>query len=349
MPFELLGPANCLALGEVSETSQISLPDRRTPAATRLREHPDPTRHPSGDWLRITDVPTRRQLLCTAGLGGVAAAVGLSGCGTTPAPAGSNDTPGSATRITYGSDPSQFGELSVPTNPAQATLPVVVILHGGFWSSTYGQELGRPLAADLIRSGVAVWNVEYRRIGAGEGGGGGWPATGLDVAAALEALAGPVQQAAHGRLDLQRVVAVGHSAGGQLAGWLAARPRARDGVGLRGVVAQAGVMDLKAAAAVQLGGGAVQTFLGGSPQQQPAAYAQASPTARAPLPVPVVCVHGRSDVTVPPSQSMSFVAADTAAGGSASLRMVEGDHFAMLDPGSAAWSTCRAETLRLLG
>ena len=277
------------------------------------------------------------------------AAFGLSGCSRTLAAAGSHDTPGSATMLRYGSDPSQFGELSLPANATRARLPVVVILHGGFWSSSYGLELGRPLAADLTRSGVAVWNVEYRRIGTGEGGGGGWPATGLDVAAALDALATDVQRAAPGRLDLRRVVAVGHSAGGQLAGWLAARPRAKDAVRLRGVVAQAGVMDLQAAADGQLGGGAVQAFLGGSPQQQPTAYAQASPTARAPLGVPVVCVHGRSDSTVPLSQSMRFVSVDTAAGGSASLRLVEGDHFAMLDTGSAAWSTCRAEALRLLG
>ena len=152
---------------------------------------------------------------------------------------------------------------------------VAVVVHGGFWRQAYGLELGRPLAADLAAAGWAAWNIEYRRVG----GGGGWPATFDDVAAGLDALAGPGQHAAGGRLALDRVVAVGHSAGGQLAAWLAARPapagrRARvrhPQVRLRGVVSQAGVLDLVDASANGVGRGAVEDLLGGRPDAVPGA------------------------------------------------------------------------------
>ena len=86
-------------------------------------------------------------------------------------------------RLSYGPQPAQFGELHLPERPAGRRIGVAVVLHGGFWRQAYGLELGRPLAADLAAAGVAAWNVEYRRVG----GGGGWPATFADVAAAWTA------------------------------------------------------------------------------------------------------------------------------------------------------------------
>src|SRR5690348_11935492 len=130
----------------------------------------------------------------------------------------------------------------MPTGPPRG---VVVVVHGGFWRHAYDLSLGRPLAADLAATGLAAWNIEYRRVG----GGGGWPATFDDVAAAVDALAGPVSSVHP--LPLDRVVALGHSAGGQLAAWLSARPGlppdapgAHPRVTLRGAVSQAGVLDL---------------------------------------------------------------------------------------------------------
>ncbi|CAN5130950.1 hypothetical protein BH09ACT8_BH09ACT8_07270 [soil metagenome] len=148
---------------------------------------------------------------------------------------------------------------------------MVVILHGGYRRDSYGAELGRPLAADLAAKGFATVNVEYRRVNDG----GGWPQTGSDVAAAVDALATEGQRLAGGRLDLSHVVALGHSAGGQLAGWLAARRGAA--VSLTGAVLQAGVLDLVRAAETGLGGRA----------------------ALVPLGVPSICVHGAEDSTVP--------------------------------------------------
>ena len=271
----------------------------------------------------------------------------LAACSTAPRPAAGTSAP---VRLDYGPDGSRFGELTLPAG--DGPVPVVVVVHGGFWRSGYGLELGRPLAVDLANSGVAAWNVEYRRVG----GGGGWPATFDDVAAAVDLLAGPVQDAAAGRLDLARVVAVGHSAGGHLAAWLAARPGLPDGapgadpaVALRGAVSQAGVLDLVDAAERSVGGSAVPDLMGATPGDDPRRYALASPVARLPIGVPVVCVHGTDDANVPIRQSERFVAAAGSAGGTAELVTLPGvDHFALIDPATEAWRACREAALRLL-
>jgi acetyl esterase/lipase len=205
----------------------------------------------------------------------------------------------------------------------------VVVIHGGFWKASYGAELGRPLAADLVNRGFAALTVEYRRVGDG----GGWPQTGEDVAAAVDAL----RERSTG-LDLNRVVALGHSAGGQLAGWLASRRDAA--VSVTGAVLQAGVLDLVGGSRERLGDGAVDDFLGGSPTENPQAYAQASPLALVPLGVPSVCVHGTADVHVPLRQSEDFVEAARQAGDTTELQTFDGDHFPPVDVGSAAWQLC---------
>jgi acetyl esterase/lipase len=256
-------------------------------------------------------------------VGGLAAIVAGCGSGT---PNGLGDDNGSV-RYTYGEHPSQYAEITLPTGPNPA--PVVVIIHGGYWSANYGAELGRPLAADLATRGFATVNVEYRRVGDG----GGWPQTGQDVAAAVEAL-----RAHSPGMDLNRVVALGHSAGGQLAGWLASR---RGGaVPLSGVVLQAGVLDLVRGSAEGLGGGAIDAYLGGSPTEKPDAYAQASPIALVPLGVPSLCVHGTADTLVPIRQSQDFVEAARRAGDSTQLQSFDGGHFDLITIGTEAWNLC---------
>ncbi len=244
------------------------------------------------------------------------------------------------TSARYGDHPSQIGDLWVPDGPGPH--PVVVVLHGGFWRAAYDRGLGEPLARDLARHGFAAWNLEYRRVGAG----GGWPATLTDVAAGIDhlgGLAGP-----HG-LDLARVTAVGHSAGGQLAVWAAARPtlgRGLPGAGpavrVVGAVSQAGVLDLQDAARHGLGDGAVDDLLGGPPEAVPDRYAAASPTRRLPIGVPVLCVHGRADDTVPVRQSERYARAAAAVGDRCEVRIVDGDHFAPISPGSPGWASALA-------
>jgi pimeloyl-ACP methyl ester carboxylesterase len=99
-------------------------------------------------------------------------------------------------------------------------------------------------------------------------------------------------------------------------------------------ISQAGVLDLRAAYAEGLGGGAVEALLGHPPGETDDGY---DPIAQVPLDVPVWCVHGTDDDIVPISQSRSYVAAATAAGARAELVEVEGDHFVVIDPASQAW------------
>lgn len=287
-------------------------------------------------------------------LGRTTAVGGLFGCTGRPAPVPPR-APGvpEPVLVRYGAHPDQHAVLHLPAR--DANLPVVVVLHGGYWRSSYGAELGTPLAADLAAAGLAAWNLEYRRVG----GGGGWPTTFTDVATGVDALAGPAQQAAGGRLDLGRVVLVGHSAGGQLAVWAAGRHRLPAGLPAQtapgadpvvrpvGAVAQAGVLDLVDGARRRLGGGAVADLLGGGPDAVPDRYRIASPVAMAPLGAPVVCVHGTADRTVPLRQSERFV---VAAGAQAELVALPGiGHFELIDPSQPAWIVCRDATMRLLG
>jgi acetyl esterase/lipase len=234
--------------------------------------------------------------------------------------------------LAYGPDPSQFTELFRPDGASRG---VVVVIHGGFWKAAYDASLGRPLAQDLAARGWTAWNVEYRRVGAG----GGVPETLDDVAAAIDALADQPD------VDLNRVVTLGHSAGGHLATWAPARGRFGrwpERVRVTGVVSQAGVLDLSAAAELGLGPGAVEAFVGAPPGP---AYQEIDPTRQLPLDVPVRCVHGRDDDVVPLSQSTDYVRRAVAAGADARLVEVEGDHFVVIDPTSYAW----ARTVELLG
>lgn len=228
-------------------------------------------------------------------------------------------------RITYGVDPAQYAELH---HPAGASRGVAIVIHGGFWKAAYDASLGDPLARKLAAEGWTAWNLEYRRVG----NGGGLPATFDDVAAGIDALADVDD------LDLSTVVTIGHSAGGHLAAWAAARDKftawkpAR--VPVTAVIAQAGVLDLRQAYADRLGSGAVEALLGRPPTADDAAV---DPAQQLPLDVPVWCVHGRADDIVPLSQSSSYVKRATAAGATAELVEVAGDHFVMLDPESEAW------------
>lgn len=255
--------------------------------------------------------------------------------------------------LAYGTDPSQVADLHLPTeDAANAPWPVVVVIHGGYWKSGYGRSLGTGLATDLAKHGVAAWNIEYRRVG----NGGGWPSTLLDVARATDALAEVAQPASDGRLDLGRVVTVGHSAGGQLAMWLAGRhklpsdaPGAQPAVQVRGVVAQAGVLDLVKGAAAGLGGGAVVRFLGGTPTEVPERYAVASPYELLPIGIPSTLIHGIKDKVVPIDQSDRYAAAAIAAGDTVDEQRLKGvDHFAPIDPRMRAWALCRVAALGYL-
>jgi acetyl esterase/lipase len=214
-----------------------------------------------------------------------------------------------------------------------------VLIHGGFWRARYGLRLEDLLVPDLARRGWAVWNLEYRRLGLRSRG--GWPATFEDVAAGIDHL-GRLEEP----LDLARVVGIGHSAGGHLAFWAAARPGlpadapgAEPSVRLAGAVAMGGVVDLREAARLGLSRHAAQKLLGGPPTRWPRRYDLASPLERLPLGVPQLLVHGDADEVVPIGIARGYAERAGYAGDPCELVEVAGcGHEEHLDPGSRAWA-----------
>jgi len=263
---------------------------------------------------------------------------------TTPPPADE--------RIPYGKGEFQFGDLRLPTeartrNP-KSKIPVVVVIHGGFWRARYDLEhIGHACAA-LTSLGFATWSIEYRRIG---NEGGGWPGTFLDVAAGTDHLR---ELAAPYNLDLDRVITLGHSAGGHLALWLEARSRIPEGdplytpspLPVKWAVPLAGVVDLRMAWEKQLSNNVMEEFIG-SPSEYPERYATASPRELMPLGVPHTLVHGTDDENVPYEISSSYYEAAVAAGDSAELvTLGDAGHFEVIDPKSAEWKKVEEAVLR---
>jgi len=245
-------------------------------------------------------------------------------------------------RIAYGDDPNQFGELRLPTSAGPH--PVVILIHGGCWTADFAtlSDLG-PMADALKAEGIASWNIEYRRL---PQPGSGWPGTYLDVAHAIDQLR---TMAGKYRLDLHRVIVLGHSAGGHLAIWAAARDRlphdsvlyTPDPLPLRGVVDIAGPPDMAAETRVEqvaCGSPVVEAMLGGSPTQVPQRYAQASAARLLPLGIPQVLVWGGRDKIAPMWLARDFLGAARGRGDAARLVVVpEVGHFELASPSEPAW------------
>lgn len=238
----------------------------------------------------------------------------------------------------YGPDPDHVVDIWSPKR-GQVTAPLVVVIHGGFWKAEYNRMHSRPMANALAAAGYAVAVPEYRRVGSA--GGGGWPETFDDIAAALDAAG--LLAAPYGA-DADRQVWVGHSAGGHLALWSAARHRLppespwharRRSVG---VVSLAGCNSLKLGADWNEGDGAVASLLGGMPTEVPARYAAADPAALLPSGVPATLVHGTEDDVVRVAMSREYAALATAAGDDVKMVELPGvEHFGVIDPLSDAW------------
>jgi acetyl esterase/lipase len=235
-------------------------------------------------------------------------------------------------RLAYGSDPNQFLDLRLPTSKAK-THPLAINIHGGFWRAKYNLDHAGHLCAALTAKGIATANLEYRRVG---NEGGAWPGTFADIRSAYQFL---FQNAQKHNLDAQKVVIMGHSAGGQLALCLAAHePHVTT------VVSLAGVVDLQRAYQLHLSHDAVLEFLRGTPAEVPDHYREADPMQLSITKAHQWLIHGTSDDVVPPAFSRDYVALKQRRSGKEKedahlLEFPGADHYDLIDPRSKIWDS----------
>ena len=246
--------------------------------------------------------------------------------------------PAPSARVAYGPGPLQFGNLRLPKGPGPH--PVVLFVHGGCFLQQYTIAHAAALEQAFADSGYAVWSIEYRRVG---DEGGGWPGTFEDVARAADYLRILARTYS---LDLSRVVAAGHSAGGALVMWLASRDRLRADSPLRvssplpisAVLALAPATDFGDLQAKGVCGGVMDKLMGGSPESFPERYRDVSPALLAPIRVPQVLVVGGQDRNWGPGGKAYYASAVAAR--DSLVRIVEvpeAGHFDVVAPTTAAW------------
>ena len=248
--------------------------------------------------------------------------------------------------VRYGDDALQVVDLWLP--PGTGPHPTVLMVHGGCWQSDIAdRRIMNWIAADLRGRGFGVWNIDYRGV---DRPGGGYPGTFRDAAAAADALR---DHAGRFGLDLSRLVAVGHSAGGHLALWLAARPRLPEGSALRiadplpigAVVSLGGLPDLEEAARPP-GSGCGTEVIG---RLTGGRFEDTSVPRLAPLGVAQALVNGRQDRIIPTAYAEAYAAALRSAGDDVRVRMVDRTgHVELIAPDSAAWSVAVEEIARAL-
>ncbi|HVM38121.1 MAG TPA: alpha/beta hydrolase [Sphingomicrobium sp.] len=248
--------------------------------------------------------------------------------------------------IRYGSDPLQVSDLWLPRG--RGPHPVVLMVHGGCWQTDIADRtIMNWIADDLRKRGIAVWNIDYRGV---DRTGGGYPGTFLDAAAAADALRA---HAPRYKLDLSRLTAVGHSAGGHLALWLAARPRlprssvlrSASPLPIRTVVSLGGLPDLEEAARPP-GSGCGTEVIG---KISGARYDETSVPRLAPIGVRQVLVNGLQDRIIPTSYASGYAAAMRASGDDVTVRMIERTgHVELVAPESRAWRVAVEEIRKSL-
>jgi acetyl esterase/lipase len=249
--------------------------------------------------------------------------------------------------LRYGSKVNQLVDIWLPIAPSLRL--VVLMVHGGCWQSDVAdRRIMNWIAADLRRRGIAVWNIEYRGV---DRPGGGYPGTFHDAAAAADALRGNARR--HG-LDTRRIVAVGHSAGGHLALWLAGRHRlpaasplrTRDPLPIHFAISLGGLPDLEEAARSP-GSGCGTDVIG---QLTGGRFADTSVPRLAPLGIRQLLINGRQDRIIPASYATDYATRMRTAGDQVEVRVIERTgHVELIVPESAAWAAAAAEVERAFG
>lgn len=252
--------------------------------------------------------------------------------------------PAADATVAYGTDTMQKVDVWLPKGAGP--FPVVLMVHGGCWTTSVAdRSLMNWIADDLRREGIAVWNIDYRGV---DRAGGGYPGTFSDAAAAADRLA---REAARYKLDLSRVVAVGHSAGGHLALWLAARPHlpatsplhTAHPLKIAHVISLGGLPDLEDTARSPENGCGTEVVgkLVGTDRADP--YVDTSIPRLLPLSVPQDLVNGREDRIIPYRMATAYTAAATRAGDRVALHTVpDTGHVELVAPETAAWAKTKA-------
>ena len=247
--------------------------------------------------------------------------------------------------VDYGTDPYQKVDVWVPQG--KGPFPTVLMVHGGCWTTSIAdRSLMNWIADDLRKDGIAVWNIDYRGV---DRPGGGYPGTFTDTAAAADVLKANARKY---HLDAKHVVAVGHSAGGHLALWLAARGKiartsplyTRSPLKIAHAISLGGLPDLEATAASPDNGCGIEVVgkLVGAPGSRPDVYADTSVPRLLPLGVAQDLVNGQEDKIIPLRMGTDYVAAARAKGDSAELHIVEQTgHVELVAPETAAWATTK--------
>lgn len=247
-------------------------------------------------------------------------------------------------RIDYptldGSDPAQnYGDLYLPAGPQTPdSFPLVVLIHGGAWMSQLGADLFDSFARDLTAQGLAVYNIEYRRVGSG----GGFPTTFEDVAQALDNV--PAIDKRYPQLQTSDTLVVGHSAGAQLAVWGGTRHRlGGDEIGANPkfrptkVISLAGPLDM--VQAVANGDNNIVRALGGTPDQVRDRYLSVDPIQNIDPNTPVIAMHGTDDTVVRPALSQKYVAELDKQNGNGEVILLDGEnHTSIVSSDSPAYS-----------
>ena len=249
--------------------------------------------------------------------------------------------PAPTATIAYGSAPSQFAELFRPAGTGP--FPVVVLVHGGCWTVKFGGITQmRNVAGALAARGIAVWNVEYRRV---DEDGGGYPGTYQDMNAALDTLAA---QAGRYQLDTKRIVAMGHSAGGQLVQWIAGRARIAPSSPLfhatplqvRHIISLGGLADLRGEQTlIKTSCGRDLKQLAGLPSDaRPDVFSDTNAAELMPNGSNTVLITGELDTISPPRAAYAYAARAQAAGDQARVLILpQASHYDEIAASSPSW------------
>ncbi len=288
------------------------------------------------------------------------------GCAVTPPPLPINPMrwpdlldrprPTGAITIAYGTDPHQVGDLWLPAQPVRTPTPLVLMVHGGCWQTGIAdRSIMDWIAADLAGRGIAVWNIDYRGV---DRPGGAYPGIFADVAAATDHLRviGPRY-----RLETRRVVAIGHSAGGHLALWVAARRRlpstsvlaGGDPLPIASVIAVGALPDIAAAQQIENSSctrSAMPALAGTASAERPDVLADTSVPRLLPLGVRQILLNGGRDTIAPPALATAYAEQARAAGEHVRTVEIAGEgHVELIAPGSRSWAAEVALIMAELG